>query len=156
VLCNLQYQLDAWQEADLTYDRTTLILYLDGTAGCSSTAKLDIVGSNNISLVDGSDGATFPGFVRDLEVYNTVEVPEVSSPVPASLALIDPTMSPADKILDSCPSEAQLEAIDAAVPISFEADPSAPTLVCTKAAGSRDLTNLERITYTILMVMQHL
>jgi hypothetical protein len=49
-----------------------------------------------------------------------------------------------------------LAAIDADIKLIFESDPSAGHLVCTAAAGSRDLTSFKRIVYTTLLVMKKL
>ncbi len=62
-----------------------------------------------------------------------------------------------DDVIGSCPSAAEMAAIDAVITITVEGgDPSAPTLVCTAAAGSRNLTKLMRNIYNVLRVAQKL
>ena len=60
-----------------------------------------------------------------------------------------------DDVIGRCPTVAEMAAIDAVVTVSFEGnDPSAPTLVCHSAQGSRDLTKLKRNLYNILRAAQ--
>jgi hypothetical protein len=55
-----------------------------------------------------------------------------------------------------CPSAAEVEAIRSDVPIEFEADPTAGTLVCSAATGSADLTRLQERTYQAIGLMRRL
>ena len=57
-----------------------------------------------------------------------------------------------DDVIGRCPTAAEMDLIDAVISLSFEGtDPSAPTLVCHAAGGSRDLTKLKRNVYNILL-----
>jgi len=157
VPCSVQYQTNVWHEAVITYDGTILKLYLDGTEGCSVATPLETGGAPNyITLRDYGYGSSFIGVAKNLQVYNTVEVPRAYTPQSSNVTLTDTTLTPADIILSSCPSEAELAAIDADLTLAFESDPSAGNLVCTAAAGSRDLTSFKRIVYTTLLVMKKL
>lgn len=155
-VCSVKYQTNVWHEAVITYDGVNLKLYLDGTEGCSVSTPLTTGGSNLITLRDYGWGSSFIGVAKNLQVYNNVEVPLVRTPQPGNVTLTDATLSPADVILSSCPSESDLAAIDADLSLSFEADPRAVELVCTASAGSRDLTGFKRIIYTTLLVMKNL
>ncbi len=156
VKCSLQYQTNVWHQAALTYDGSTLRLYLDGKEGCSVTAELQTGDNKNISLLDSSQDIPFGGVIRNLTIFNTVEVPAAS--VPETANLDNPTI-PADRVdywLATCPSEADLAVIDADLTLSFESDPTAGTFECTSANGSRDLTAFQRNVYTTLIVMKKL
>jgi hypothetical protein len=154
ITCSVQYQTNVWHEGVITYDGATLKLYLDGTEGCSVATPLTTGGVNLITLHDGGRDSSFIGIVKNLQVYNTVEVPQARIPQAGNVPLTDPTLTPADVILGSCPPEAELAAIDADLTLTFESDPSAGVLVCTAAEGSRDLTSFKRIVYTTLLVMK--
>lgn len=159
--CSVKYQTNVWHEAAITYNGTTLKLYLDGIEGCSVDAVLEtgareIGDQNSILLHDNGYDSSFSGNIKNLKVYNTVEVPQARIPQAGNATLPDTTLAPADIILGSCPTESELAAIDADLNLEFESDPSAGTLVCTTAAGSRDLTSFKRIVYTTLLVMKKL
>ncbi len=62
----------------------------------------------------------------------------------------------ADEIADGCPTAAQIAQINADFTISFEGDPTAPTLVCTAADGSADLTRMKERFYDALLVMREM
>lgn len=57
-------------------------------------------------------------------------------------------------LASSCPSAADIAAFDVDLKLTFEGDPTAGTLVCTGAAGSRDLTRLQERAYQTLRVMR--
>jgi len=156
VPCSVTYEVNFWHEATITYDGNTMILYLDGIEGCRVSTALEVGDRNNISLLDSGRGSSFIGIVRNLQVYNSVEIPQPREPQPGDVTLTDQTLAPVDLILQSCPSEADLAAIDAEINLSFEHDPSAGSLVCHAADGSRDLTSFKRIVYTTLLVMKEL
>lgn len=155
--CSVRYQLSTWHEAAITFDGTVLDLYLDGTKGCSVAAVLDTGGAGYpITLRDQGYGTSFSGLARNLRVFDTVEVPQARTPLPVDLTIMDTAISPADVLLASCPTAAELAAIDADLRLVFESDPSAGRLVCSSVQGSRDLTSFQRIVYTTLLVMKKL
>jgi len=156
VPCSVTYRINFWHEAVITYDGNTLILYLDGIEGCRVTTVLEIGIVNNVSLLDASRGSSFIGIVRNLQIYDSVKIPQTRNPQPGNVTLTDQTLAPVDLILQSCPSEADLAAIDADLNLTFEHDPSAGDLVCHTTDGSRDLTSFKRIVYTTLLVMKEL
>ncbi len=61
-----------------------------------------------------------------------------------------------DDYLSRCPTAAEIASVDAALSIQFEDDPSAPTLVCTVAEGSQNLTQLQKNTYNTILLMREL
>src|SRR5258706_1503585 len=62
-----------------------------------------------------------------------------------------------DALMGGCPTSAELSAIDAVIRITVEGgDPTAPALVCTANAGSRNLTKLMRNVYNVLRAAQKL
>jgi hypothetical protein len=62
-----------------------------------------------------------------------------------------------DDVIGRCPTIAEMATIDAVLTLSFEGnDPSAPTLVCHAAQGSRDMTKLKRNWYNVLRAAQKL
>ena len=67
-----------------------------------------------------------------------------TAPTPSPLAVAVPTIA---DLLARCPTPAELASVDASVSITFTSDPSAGTLVCTEAQGSRDLTHLQERAY---------
>jgi hypothetical protein len=156
-ICSVNYQINVWHEAVITYDGTTLNLYLDGIQGCSVATSLETGGGvNYITMRDNGYGSSFIGIVKNLQVFNTAQVPQVRTPLPGDVSLTDPTLTPADLILSSCPTEAELAAIDADLTLTFESDPAAGNIVCSSSAGSRDLSGFQRIVYTTLLVMKQL
>jgi hypothetical protein len=61
-----------------------------------------------------------------------------------------------DDVLTTCPTADQINAIDGAIDLQFDADPTAGTLVCTASAGSVDLTSLQERAYQAIIIMQRL
>jgi hypothetical protein len=55
-----------------------------------------------------------------------------------------------------CPSAADLQAIDRDLRLVWRSDPTAGTVGCTKADGSRDLTVMQARVYRALYTMRHL
>src|SRR5262249_55043508 len=67
-----------------------------------------------------------------------------------------PAASPVDALLAGCPSAARVAAINADLQLSFEGTLSSGTLACTAAAGSANLTEVQRRVYQTLRVMKAL
>jgi hypothetical protein len=155
VPCSVKYQLNVWHEAVISYDGATLKLYLDGTEGCRVTTALDTGGVNFINFHDSGVDSSFIGVVKNLQVFDSAEIPQARVPQPGNVPS-DVALAPVDAILSSCPTAAELAAIDADLALTFESDPSSGTLVCNASAGSRDLTSFKRIVYTTLLVMKKL
>jgi len=61
-----------------------------------------------------------------------------------------------DDILSTCPTTADIIAIDADIDLQFDADPTAGESVCTTESGSADLTQLQERAYQALVIMQKL
>jgi hypothetical protein len=61
-----------------------------------------------------------------------------------------------DQLLARCPTASEVAAIDRELKLSFEADLTAPALVCEKSKGSVDLTLMQRRVYQTLQVMKQL
>ncbi len=73
--CTVNYQLNTWHQAVITYDGSVGKLYLDGNLGC--TVPFAIVDGNDrqISTGDYSNGVTFKGVLKNLRIYDIVLVP---------------------------------------------------------------------------------
>ena len=84
------------------------------------------------------------------------------APVPTVTHTPRPTLVPTpsaatvDQLLASCPTASEVAAIDRELKLSFEADLTAPALVCEKSKGSVDLTLMQRLVYQTLQVMKQL
>jgi len=83
------------------------------------------------------------------------------TPMPTSTSTLTPTrtptlLPPVEQLLARCPAAPEIAAINANLKLSFEYDPTAGKLVCTAAAGSADLTLLQRRIYQRLLVIQRL
>jgi len=61
-----------------------------------------------------------------------------------------------DDLLATCPSAADISAIDANITLQFDADPTAGEFICTAAEGSADLTQLQERAYQALIIMKRL
>jgi uncharacterized repeat protein (TIGR01451 family) len=62
--------------------------------------------------------------------------------------------SPVEDLISACPSSGEIASLNADLAISFEADPTAGTLVCHAADGSADLTRFQERVYQALRVMK--
>jgi hypothetical protein len=62
--------------------------------------------------------------------------------------------SPVEAFVQACPPAGDLAQIDSELTLSFEADPSAGTVVCTAAQSGRDLTRLQERAYQLLRLMR--
>jgi formylglycine-generating enzyme required for sulfatase activity len=73
---------------------------------------------------------------------------------------ITPTATPGEPTLADffkrCPTAAEVADVDARLILTFENDPTAGTLVCTAAAGSADLTYLQKKAYQTVIIMKYL
>ena len=58
-----------------------------------------------------------------------------------------------DEWLARCPSAAQLDAVDDALLMTFEDDPTTGELVCLASEGSRDMTRLQKRGYQAVILM---
>jgi Repeat of unknown function (DUF5648) len=58
-----------------------------------------------------------------------------------------------DEMIAACPTAADIDYINARLTINFLVDVSAPTLVCTQAAGSHNLTRVQERLYQALKAM---
>ena len=72
---------------------------------------------------------------------------------PLGVILEDATL---DAALARCPTPAEIALVDAVLTMTFEYDPTAPTLVCTAAGGSADLTRLEERAYQAVLSMRRI
>ena len=83
------------------------------------------------------------------------------TPSPAPTAWPTPSGDPIapgtiDWDLARCPNAAEIASVDADVPMTWLADPTAGTLVCTAAAGSADLTRFQERTYQAILSMKRI
>jgi len=58
-----------------------------------------------------------------------------------------------DDALARCPTAAEIASVNARLNLSFEGDPTAPTLACTSAAGSGNLTLLQKRAYNTILAL---
>lgn len=70
--CSVQYSLNKWHEALITYDGTTGRLYLDGQLGCSVDFYLYHNNTKDIVTADFGSGLAFQGVLGNLRVYDGV------------------------------------------------------------------------------------
>jgi hypothetical protein len=61
-----------------------------------------------------------------------------------------------DDVLATCPSAADISAVNADITFQFDADPTAGEYICTAAEGSADLTHLQERAYQALIIMKRL
>jgi hypothetical protein len=162
--CRLTYRIGVWHEATLTYDGSSLALYLDGMPGCRLEAKLNSgseSGSGSekqLMLTNFSNAETFYGGVRELTLSNGVLIPPRRTPEPDPTPNpAAPTLAPVDQFMLTCPTAGQMAAIDKDLRLAFQDDPTKDEpLACAAAAGSRDLSPFQRRVYNTLRVMQQL
>jgi Repeat of unknown function (DUF5648) len=70
-----------------------------------------------------------------------------------SLTALSTSAQTVDDALLGCPSAAEIASINAKLSLAFDYDSTAPTLVCTAATGSGDLTEMKRRVYKLLLVI---
>lgn len=61
-----------------------------------------------------------------------------------------------EEMIGACPSTFEVALVDADLRMTFEADPTAPTLVCRASAGSADLTLFQKRAYQTVLMMRRL
>ena len=76
-----------------------------------------------------------------------------ATPTPGATLPTDATLEDA---LARCPTAAEIAFIDARVPLTFAADPTAPDLVCRASDGSADLTRLQERAYQGLLTLRRI
>ena len=97
--------------------------------------------------------------VRSPSGPSTATAPAAGSPSQRPAATLPPIVDwqlTVDEVLAQCPAAVELDAIDAKIKMSFESDPTAGKLVCTAAAGSADLTRLQKNAYNAILIMKRL
>jgi hypothetical protein len=156
--CSVKYRPGFWHEAAISFDGQTATLYLDGVAGCRAKGPLNI-GDDRFVLLSNYGGAgTYYGFFRELRIHNGVVTPERRIPVADDAAAPEPLhVPPVDRFLATCPTAAQVSAINRDLRLDFDADPtSREPLACRSSEGSRDLSSLKRRVYNTLLLMQQI
>jgi hypothetical protein len=113
-----------------------------GPAGISSSeaVKTSVVSSPPVTQQDGSQ--------------STAEVALTETDTAAPIETIWPPT--VDEVLAECPAAQEIAEIDSKIAMSFEADPTAGVLVCTKAGGSADLTREQKNAYNAIRIMKYL
>ena len=149
--------------------RFGLILWIAclALAACSPTVS---TAPSNASSTPASTAARLPA--------ETVSASSAATMPPAATAAQLPSASPSrtlgatllpnrtptvlsplsvvDQLLARCPTAAEAAAIDADFKLTFDADPTKGTLVCSAATGSVDLTLLQRRIYQTIQVAKRL
>jgi hypothetical protein len=154
--CSVRYRTGFWHEAAIAFDGRMATLYLDGVAGCRAKGPLN-AGNDRVVLLSNYGGAaTYYGFLRDLRIHNGVVVPERTTPAADDVKAPEPVhVPPVDRFLASCPTAAQISAVNRDLRLDFDADPtSREPLVCRSSEGSRDLSPMKRRVYNMLLLMQ--
>lgn len=75
--CNVDYEIDRWHRAVVTYDGSQARLYLDNRLGCTVSFNLVHGNDRDVSVINYSNGTIFQGNVRELKVYNEPITPLV-------------------------------------------------------------------------------
>jgi hypothetical protein len=88
-------------------------------------------------------------------VYH-ITAASVADPTKTATAVVTVGGTSVDELISSCPTAAEVAEFNARFNIIIDADPTAPTLVCTASAGSADLTRLQERTYQVFRVMKNL
>ena len=156
--CSVKYRPGFWHEATIAFDGETTTLYLDGEAGCRVKGPLNTMDDRAVMLTNYGGAQTYYGFFRQLRIHNGAVAPERRTPVaddvPAPAPLYIP---PVDQVLATCPTAAQVEAVNRDLRLDFDADPTArEPLACKSSDGSRDLSPMKRRVYNVLLLMQRL
>lgn len=159
--CSVRYRTGHWHEATVTFDAETAILYLDGTAGCRAKdllLKPLVLADRMIMLTNYGDATAYYGFLRELRVQNGAVTPERKRPVADDVPAPEPAyIPPVDRFLATCPTAAQLSAIDRDLRVEFDVDPTArEPLACRSSEGSRNLSPAKRRVYNTLLLMQRI
>jgi hypothetical protein len=83
---------------------------------------------------------------------------DANAPEATPTPLVTPTPRPSiDNLLASCPTAAQVQAINSQLRLVFDADPThALPLACTAAAGSANLTLYQKRVYQAFVAMQQI
>jgi hypothetical protein len=156
--CSVRYQEGFWHEATISFDGETAALYLDGAAGCRAKGPLNTSNDHTVLLTNYAGGGTYRGFLRELRVYNGVVRPERRRPAADDGQAPEPLyVPPVDRFLATCPTAAQVAAIDRDLRLDFEVDPTArEPLACRSSEGSRNLSRFKRRIYNTLLLMQQI
>ena len=141
-------------------------LMLSACSGRSST------GSASIQRADASlppatprVAAASPSPISSMTATPSQTTPPSKTPRPAASAAPQDTARPprdffSDHTLDAalarCPTAAEVAWVDRHVSFTFEHDPTGPTLVCTAADGSADLTHLQERAYQSILTIRRI
>lgn len=68
--CTLNYELNTWHSALITYDGVEAKLYLDNQLGCTVSFTLEQNDDRDVGVTNYSNGNVFQGTVRNLRIYN--------------------------------------------------------------------------------------
>ncbi|MCZ7666806.1 MAG: LamG domain-containing protein [Chloroflexi bacterium] len=66
----LNYELNTWHSALITYDGVEAKLYLDNQLGCTVSFTLEQNDDRDVGVTNYSNGNVFQGTVRNLRIYN--------------------------------------------------------------------------------------
>lgn len=73
-LSNLTYSLNTWHNAKISYNGTTLVMYLDNTIACSINVDLNyyicFTPDTQIGINNYSSGEAFKGYIKNLKIYS--------------------------------------------------------------------------------------
>jgi serine/threonine protein kinase len=74
--CSVNYSLNKWHKAMITYNGSVGRLYLDDKLGCQVSFSMVHGNANNITTGDYSNGRCFNGGLKNLRIYDTVITPK--------------------------------------------------------------------------------
>jgi serine/threonine protein kinase len=88
--CTVDYQLNTWHTALVTYDGSVGRLYLDRVRGCSVTFALNHGNDKNVGAANFANAQILTGFLSDLRIYKKVITPLLIVPVPIPIVTVGP------------------------------------------------------------------
>ncbi len=156
--CSVKYQTGFWHEATIAFDGETATLSLDGVTGCRVKGPLNTLNDRAVMLTNHGGMGTYYGFLRELRIHNGVVTPEPRTPAADDVSPPEPPhVPPVDRFLATCPTAAQVAAVNRDLRLDFEFDATArEPLSCRSSEGSRDLSPLKRRVYNTLLLMQQI
>lgn len=128
-------------------------LEFDASSSDTAVASANVAGTRLTVAAVGLGRATITVMATDPDGASAMQEFEVSVTEPEST---DPPAysSPAEEFMSSCPTPAEVAAIDQELSLTFIDDPTAgEPLACSEGAGSVDLTVLQMGVYQTLRLM---
>ena len=143
--------------AQVAAGRGALTILVNG-ANFAGASVVRWNGQNRPTTVLSSSQLRATLTVQDTTAIGIAQV-TVFSPAPggglsAALTFSITGPSTVEDVVTSCPSSQEISELNAKLPLFFDADPTAGTLVCRASEGSADLTRLKERAYQALRAMK--